>query len=70
MVKDYGIIAKIARPNEEAKDGEAPTGFIINEQRKSNDKKQYKVGQKLACCVLDVDPVKRIVDLSEKLASA
>lgn len=42
----------------------------MNEQRKSGDSKQYKLGQKLACCVLDIDPVKRIVDLSEKFAVA
>ena len=32
------------------------------------EKGKYKVGQKMKCCVLDYDPVKKIADLSEKLA--
>ena len=56
LVKDYGVIVKI-------KD---QTGFIISEQQAS---KKYKPGQQLTCKVLDVDPVKKIADLSEKLAS-
>lgn len=68
LVKDYGIIGQIATEGEQGEGEQAMTGFVVNEQRKFTDKKHYKVGQKMKCCVLDIDPVKRIVDLSEKLA--
>ena len=53
-MKDYGIIVQLENNQ---------TGFIINDH-KLNQK--YKQWQSLKCIVLDVDPEKRIVDLSEK----
>lgn len=58
LVKDYGVIVKILDQEE------VTTGFIINTQTTS---KKIKPGQKIRCRVLDVDPVKKMADLSEKL---
>jgi len=59
LVKDYGVIVKISDNDE------LSTGFIINSQTIS---KKYKQGQKIKCRVLDIDPTKKMADLSEKLA--
>ena len=40
------------------------TGFIINDHKGGQGK--YKQGQALKCVILDVDPLKKIADLSEK----
>lgn len=58
LVKDYGVIVKILDQEE------VTTGFIINAQITS---KKIKPGHKMRCRVLDVDPVKKMADLSEKL---
>jgi len=63
LVKDYGVIVQIAGESEA---GGVQTGFIMNDQKSSH---KYKQGQTLSCKVLDIDPVKKIADLSEKLAS-
>lgn len=60
LVKDYGIIAKIKAEEESL----VQTGFIMNDQK---SKQKYKQGQALRCRVLDIDPIKNIADLSEKL---
>lgn len=58
LVKDYGVIVKISGNDELA------TGFIINAQTSS---KKFKPGHSIKCRVLDVDPTKKMADLSEKL---
>jgi len=58
LVKDYGVIVKVLDQEE------VTTGFIINTQTTS---KKIKPGQKIRCRVLDVDPIKKMADLSEKL---
>ena len=61
MVKDYGLISEIV--------GSEMTGFIVNEQKRKADK-VYKAGDTLVeSVVLDIDFEKRIVDLSERLAT-
>jgi len=62
LVKDYGLILEIN--DLEGADSEL-TGFIVNEQKATG--KNYKIGAKLRCMVLDVDPDTKIVDLSERL---
>jgi ribosomal protein S1 len=57
LVKDYGIIVQMEGEN-------VQTGFIINDHK--DGKSKYKQGQALKCTVLDVDPLKKIADLSEK----
>jgi len=57
LVKDYGIITQIEGEN-------VQTGFIINDHKGAHGK--YKQGQAVKCVILDVDPVKKIADLSEK----
>ena len=57
LVKDYGIITQIEGEN-------VQTGFIINDHKGGQGK--YKQGQALKCVILDVDPLKKIADLSEK----
>jgi ribosomal protein S1 len=57
LVKDYGIITQIEGEN-------VQTGFIINDHKGGQGK--YKQGQALKCVILDVDPNKKIADLSEK----
>ena len=59
-MKDYGIIAKIKAEETST----VQTGFIMNDQKAHS---KYKQGQSLRCRVLDIDPVKKIADLSEKL---
>ena len=44
------------------------TGFIANEQLATG--KHYKVGAQLSCVVLDVDTDKKIIELSERLATS
>jgi len=39
----------------------------MNDQK---SKQKYKQGQALRCKVLDIDPIKNIADLSEKLIEA
>lgn len=58
LVKDYGLIVKV---------DDTYTGFVVNEQKASQN--TYKVGQKITCVVLDVDNDKKIIDLSERLAT-
>lgn len=46
------------------------TGFIVNDQ-KANAEKAYKAGELLKdCVILDIDPEKKIIDLSERLAAS
>ena len=67
LVKDYGLILQIeTNSSTEA----SMTGFIVNDQ-KANAEKPYKVGETLKdCVILDIDPEKKIVDLSERLAGS
>jgi len=61
LVKDYGLITEII--------GSEMTGFIVNEQKHKADK-VYKAGETLVeSIVLDIDFEKKIVDLSERLAT-
>ena len=43
------------------------TGFVANEQLATG--KTYKVDAQLTCIVLDVDTDKKIIELSERLAT-
>ena len=61
LVKDYGLILGIEGQEE-------MTGFIVNEQLKKADKTK-KVGDSVSCVVMDIDFDKKIVDLSERLAT-
>ena len=61
LVKDYGLITEIV--------GSEMTGFIVNEQKLKADK-VYKAGETLESIVLDIDFEKKIVDLSERLATS
>ena len=66
LVKDYGLILQIENSGSET----AMTGFIVNDQ-KANAEKTYKVGETLKdCVILDIDPEKKIIDLSERLAGS
>ena len=70
LVKDYGLILQLVAKDSTNNSSNNMTGFIVNDQLAHLDK-GYKVGQVLSeCIVLDTDPEKHIVDLSERLASS
>ena len=70
LVKEYGLILQLVAKEGTNNSSDNMTGFIVNDQLAHLDK-GYKVGQILSeCIVLDTDPEKHIVDLSERLASS